>query len=679
MTRNSQTAWTELRPAFRSKASRAAFVRHARTLVRVRKNSDGDVAAEEIRCSFVGDTRSSGRLDGQSLLAAGLVLSDLAMQGWKLRVRSGRVGVCPPALVSNDPSGEKARIRQQELVKRDAQLRQGAVRKFLASMERSRVVNGMFVSIYSLMRDGRELAEGLRRARAHNSNGWAEALARVVDPYLEFVASDETTCTLTGLRLMDIWRYFRHTWTNQYASVPGRTMMFLVRDRAAPFHPVVGIGALSSPVMQIRERDIWIGWHPDTFLTHVKSSPTTQLAQWLVDVVDTAIAELYIDDLLEDCILAPRDLCAASNEVIDRLLKESVEQRRLHHRFARSRDHKSARSEIENVDHWVLRARTHLFRSKRALALASYLQARAIFKKAFGQHPTAQKLASLASTTLGSDAIRKILKKAKADRIGIAVADITVCGAVQPYNAILGGKLVAMLSTSPEVVLEYRRRYSNAQSEIASSMAGRPLVRMPRLALLGTTSLYGVGSSQYNRIKIPCDRLGGTPEETIRYEELGHSDAFGTSQYSDETVEALADLVRQSANGQRVNSIFGEGGSPKLRKIRQGLDLLALPSEVLLRHYRRRVVYTVNLTRNLREHLLGIEPDPDYLVPISDGPGATSRIAAWWRDRWLRNRICSDEVLATCSQHTLVRPISHGARVIIPRAADRQLTFDNPF
>ncbi|MGZ5889512.1 MAG: Druantia anti-phage system protein DruA [Hyphomicrobium sp.] len=43
---------------------------------------------------------------------------------------------------------------------------------------------------------------------------------------------------------------------------------------------------------------------------------------------------------------------------------------------------------------------------------------------------------------------------------GIAVADITVCGAVQPYNAILGGKLVAMLAASPEIVLEYRRRYS---------------------------------------------------------------------------------------------------------------------------------------------------------------------------------------------------------------------------
>src|SRR6202034_1734253 len=125
-----------------------------------------------------------------------------------------------------------------------------------------------------------------------------------------------------------------------------------------------------------------------------------------------------------------------------------------------------------------------------------------VLRKYLGRKPTARKLAELASSTEGAEIIRKILKKAKGDRVGIAVADITVCGAVQPYNAILGGKLVAMLATSPEVVLEYRHRYAGAESEIASSMAGRPIAREPNLVLLGTTSLYGTGSSQYNRIKI---------------------------------------------------------------------------------------------------------------------------------------------------------------------------------
>jgi hypothetical protein len=571
------------------------------------------------------------------------------------------------------------RIRRQELIRRDAQLRHPAVQKFVRSVEHRRLFNGKFSSIFSLMRDGRELADSLRRAREHTNNGWAGALADVIDPYLDFVSSEEATCSLTGLRLMDIWRYFRHTWTNQYTSVPGRTMMFLVRDRAAPLHPVIGLGALSSPVMQIRERDIWIGWHPDTFLARVRASPTLEVARWLVDVCDAAISEIYVIDLLEDTVISARDLSDPSDDAIDRLLKESAEQRRLHHRYVRSRDHKAKRPDLAGDDLWVARARTHLFRSKRALALASYLRARAVLQEGFGRRPTPAKLAALASTGLGSDTIRKILKKAKADRLGIAVADITVCGAVQPYNAVLGGKLVAMLATSPEVVLHYRRRYAGAESEIASSMAGRAIVRKPSLVLLGTTSLYGVGSSQYNRVKIPCDRLGGAPADAIRYEELGHSEAFGTSQYSDPTVDALADLVHQSEDGRRVNSIFGEGVSPKLRKVRQALELLHLPTALLLRHHRPRVVYAVSLARNVGEHLLGLEREPKYLVPLENGEGATARIAAWWRERWLRNRIMSDEVLAEVSRHTLVHPICHGARVTVPQLSEQRVLFgDSP-
>jgi hypothetical protein len=525
------------------------------------------------------------------------------------------------------------------------------------------------------MRDGRDLANALRRAREHNNNGWAGALTNVIDPYLDIAISDEAVCPFTGLRLMDVWRYFRHTWSNQYTSVPGRSMTFLVRDRAAPFHPVIGIGALSSPVMQIRERDTWIGWHPDVFLARIKTNPTAAIARWLVNVVNAAVNEIYVDDLFEDGILAPRHLVKPDHSIVDRLLKESGEQRRLHHRYARSRDHKSVRSDLPQAEYWAGRARTQLFRSKRTLALASYLRARVLLNEYFGRRRSAEKLVELAGTGQGSDVIRRIVKKAKADRIGIAVADITVCGAVQPYNAILGGKLVAMLATSPELILEYRRRYSEAESEIASSMAGRPIIRKPNLVLLGTTSLYGVGSSQYNRIKIPCERVGGPFEETIRYDELGHSEAFGTSQYSQETVDALADLVQQSSDGQRVNSIFGEGVSPKLRKIRQGLDLLHFPSDLLLRHYRRRVVYAVSLIRNCQEYLLGLDENPNYLVPLEQGCVGTARISAWWRERWLRGRIASDEVLGEVERHTLVRPIRHGARVAIVQPLDQEVLF----
>jgi len=673
MTNARDTPWTTLKPALPSRASQGAFVAHARALSKIRQDERTDEVLEQLRAGFVVEVKASRRADRQALLSGGLVVSDLATQGWTIRVRGERVDIRPPEPVTNR-AAEKARIRRQELVKRNAQLQQPSVQRFLESMERQRLHNGQYVSVYSLMRDGRDLAEGLRKARPHLDNGWADALSKLVDPYLQFVTSDDAACSFTGLRLMDVWRYFRHTWTNQHKSVPGRTMLFLVRDRASANHPVMGIGALSSPIMQIRERDSWIGWHPDAFLERVRREPTRELARWLVATLDAAIDEIYVADLLEDKVLSARDLTAPSYAALERLLSEGTKQRRLHHRYARSRDLKRKRPALSGDEYWVARARTHLFRSKRALALATYLRARTVLNEAFEGKPTAEKLAALAATGYGSDAIRRVLKKAKADRVGIAVADITVCGAVQPYNALLGGKLTAMLATSPEVVHHYRRRYARAESEIASSVAGRSIVRASKLVLLGTTSLYGVGSSQYNRIKIPAEIFGGAASDVIRYEELGRSEAFGTSQYSEETVDALVDLVQQS-DAQRVNSIFGEGVSPKLRKMRQGLDLLNLPSGILLRHHRPRVVYAVSLIRNLADYLIGLARQPDYIIPASEEPAATAAIGAWWRERWLRRRITSDEVLEEVARHTRVHPVTHGARVPHQRASTEQLVF----
>ncbi|MGB3749186.1 MAG: Druantia anti-phage system protein DruA [Rhodanobacter sp.] len=661
MTKVPDITWITLQPPFSNKASRDAFVEHARRLAKVCRSERTDEKIERVRGVFVDEVTACRRGDRQVLLAAGLVITDLATQGWAMRVHNDQVEVKPPKPVT-DPLAEKVRIRQQELVKRNAQLRQPSVQRFLESMERQRLHDGRYVSIYSLMRDGRELADGLREARKHLTNGWADALSKLVDPYLQFVTSENAKCEFTGLRLMDVWRYFRHTWTNQYASVPGRTMVFLVRDRAAANHPVMGISALSSPIIQIRERDAWIGWSPEAFLERVRANPTRKLATWLIDTLDTAINELYVADLIEDGILSTRDLRKPSVAVIERLQKESVEARKKHHRYVRSRDHNHKRSDSSGDEYWIAKARTHLFRSKRALALSMYLRTRAVFDDVFDGKPTAEKLAALAKTGYGSDAIRRVLKKAKADRVGIAVADISVCGAVQPYNALLGGKLAAMMAASPEVVHQYHKRYAHAESEIASSMAGRPIVRASKLVLLGTTSLYGVGSSQYNRIKIPAERLGGKAEDVIHYEELGRSEAFGTSQYSQETVDALVGLVQQS-DAQRVNSIFGEGVSPKLRKVRQALDLLNLPTGRLLRHYRPRVVYAVSLIKNFGDYLIGVSKRPEYIVPVNEGVSATAAIGEWWRERWLRNRISSDDVLNEVERHTSVRPITHGARV----------------
>jgi hypothetical protein len=229
-----------------------------------------------------------------------------------------------------------------------------------------------------------------------------------------------------------------------------------------------------------------------------------------------------------------------------------------------------------------------------------------------------------------------------------------------------------MLAASPEVLTAYRDKYVEQESVIASSMAGRPIVRPSQLVFVGTTSLYGVGSSQYNRLRMPAERIGGNEGEHLEYIEIGKSEAYGTSHFSSTTVDALVALVQQSSNGRRVNSIFGEGVSPKLRKIRDGLDALNLPADALLQHGRRRIVYGVPFIRNLREFLLGMDDEPDYIFDLAAPKKSTEEIASWWIERWLSRRIESADVLSRVEQHTLVQPVRHGARVVLPSIDDGQ-------
>ena len=123
------------------------------------------------------------------------------------------------------------------------------------------------------------------------------------------------------------------------------------------------------------------------------------------------------------------------------------------------------------------------------------------------------------------------------------------------------------------------------------------------------------------------------------------------------------------SNGIRVNSIFGEGVSPKFRKIRQGLDILGWPSNELLRHRRERIVYGVGLADNLRDYLIGLDPDPKFIFDVHCSDDI-DRLSQWWRDRWLEPRIRRPGVLSSVRLHKIDRPVQHGARVLLPPAPD---------
>lgn len=582
-----------------------------------------------------------------TLAAAAHTAIDLTDQGWTIQV--DRLGpLFSPPETQGDRVAEKERIRFQEHLRRDEQLRKPSVRRFVQAMERAHGHGDQLVSVFNLMRDGRELAQALA----------ADATGRTaIQPYVQIV--DDSSCELTGFKLHEIWRYFRHTWSNAYATVPGRSMPILVRDAATPHHAVIGLAAISSPVVQIAERDAWMGWATDVFLREMRSKPTAKLARWVARRIQAQQDGIYVADLLEDGVVQPTDLTKPTEEAVARLKADAERHRQRHHRSATIRD-------VRNIqrDAWVARAETDLFRSKRSTALAEALDIRMRLGAYLLPTATVDGLRRALDDNRTRLQLGRLVRRARGERVGTVIADLTVCGAVAPYNALAAGKLVGALAVSPTVLAAYKRKYARP-SEIASAMAGRAITREARLSLITTTSLYGTGSSQYNRLVWPAAVLGGEPEDRMGFQELGRSRSFGTSHFTSQTVEALLRLSSLEDSSARVNSLFGEGVSPRLRKVRLGLAALGWPANELLQHGRERILYGVPLVSNVRDYSLGIAATPKYVMDTSLDDG-DARIAEWWLERWGLRRAHQEQVREAMQGHRLTRPVVHGARVPLP-------------
>ncbi len=141
---------------------------------------------------------------------------------------------------------------------------------------------------------------------------------------------------------------------------------------------------------------------------------------------------------------------------------------------------------------------------------------------------------------------------------------------------------------------------------------------------------------------------------------------MGTFHFGDQTVASFSLLMSQSTRGQQVNSVFGEGVNPRLRKIRDGLDTLGLPADEILNHGGPRLVYGVELTRNSRAYLLGLDRHPRYVLVRKNPQQMTRQIAEWWIKRWMLGRIEKKDVVERVARHNFIHPIRHGARVPLP-------------
>ncbi len=606
--------------------------------------------------------------DRVTLISLMRLLRDLVGQGWSTRVADGEVQVLAPthhASQGDQSEATKEAIRAQLHAARQSQLEKASTRSFVERLERKRRGPLGRNSVFDLMRDGRELSDALQDLHGSSNDERIAKLGALIQPYLQVIQTADERCKRTGLKLYEIWRYFRHTWANPYKSVPGRSMAILVRDRAHPAHPVIGIAALNSPVVQLGLRDRYIGWEPDHLVKALLDAPDPRVPSWLQVLTQRLIEDVYLSDFLADGIISQKELRQPTEACLRRLQDLSESEKARHVSMARSKDMKRVESGA-TPEEWEEQARTPLYRSKRAHELSFLLQARVELESALVGRAPLDGLAHLLSTGSGRRIVKLLVRRAKREKVGISMADIGVCGAIAPYNHLLGGKLVAMLLTSPELCQAYRERYDDTESIIASSMAGRPIVRTPELVFLSTTSLYSVHASQYNRIKIPRLEQSGRAVQAVAFKRLGVTKGYGSMHLSQDTTGAFTTMLSQDSEGRRVNFVFGEGVSPRLRLVREALEHLDLDADGFLQHGNPRVFYGIDLADNTRDFLLGLDSEPTYLFDHSSPKEETDRIVGWWTRRWLLNRSKRQDVLDRVASETLIYPVRHGARVVLP-------------
>lgn len=571
-------------------------------------------------------------------LATLRLLRDLLLQGWIVGSDDDGIYILPPmvAAMGEDPSDTKSDLRNSFKFVLADQLLSDSVSSFIARMEQQGVAK--------LFADGPELANRLAAI------GDDDDVSDAIRPILQLISVDERDDE-TGLKLQDIWRYARLQWSIPYQQTPGRNVHYLVRDAAGPGQPVIGIAALGNAILGLSQRDDALGWSSASLIRRLRSATqgeVRKLARHLVGFMRAERDRVYSADLgvrglrPETAIGRLTEIERIADSARRADLRRAGDDRTDEYDLIRDAHDLVEQDRADEV-RWKAVAKTELYRRKRAANLADTIRTLAVFDEAgIYEHP--ERLLDLIKTEDGRRAIDTTLRRIKQQSVAENVMEIITCGAVAPYNQILGGKLVAMLIASPQVVRDFKDRYHGKVSLIASGMAGRAIRREPALTLLTTSSLYAVGSAQYNRVRIPGDLAGGTGQ--IRYEKVGTTDSFGTVQFASDTSESLVAVARLANSNQRiVNNLFGEGMSPKLRSLRMGLEGLGLRPDEYLRHHSPRLLYAVPLAKNAPEVLLGLTRRPRYILPLKGGDATTDQIARHWYGRWAKARIARPDAL----------------------------------
>lgn len=572
-----------------------------------------------------------------------MLFRDLTRASWKAVYTDGTLEMSLPTV--NNLSGDDVSISSIKSYMRswmsESRLERMLIgSEFIKGMEKP---NAKGFSIKDLIADGYELSERLLKYK-NNHIGIDQAIS----PYLQLVVEGEKD-RFTGLKISDIWRYFRYTWSTPYETTPGRTMQYLIRDAAHPMHAVMGIASLENCALQITCRDQFIGWEAEAYIQRIKEKNSDSFAldcfSELCSLIDEGIESI---DYSEFC--TKKDIQEPSIQLVEKLQRISIESEE--ERKSNLKEYAESYAEGDIVSNVADASSDALYRKKRSGQLAKLLSAKKLLTELKDlREGFSDAWRRFVESPNGYTAIRTSLLVQKSKHIGSSMLELNVCGAVPPYNEVLAGKLVALLALSPKIITDYKERYADQPSEIASKLKGEKVYKPSDLVYIGTTSLYSVGSSQYNRLKIPSKVIGS--QYDIVWKEIGKTYGYGTLHISKETTTRLNEAVSQDGYST-INHVFGEGASPKMRLLRTAISQLLETSErestEFSKHAMSRIVYGACIADNTLSYLLGVDTCPKYYFDKNNAIEKTQCIIDFWRNRWFGNRLNYDAIFERIAQ-----------------------------
>jgi Domain of unknown function (DUF4338) len=178
------------------------------------------------------------------------------------------------------------------------------------------------------------------------------------------------------------------------------------------------------------------------------------------------------------------------------------------------------------------------------------------------------------------DNLIKWNSEARGERL-VNIMDAYVLGALPPYNALLGGKLVACLIRSRDIYDDFARTYGKTTGIISQEE------KKARLLAVTTSSSMG-RSSVYNRLK-----LGGVEY----FKSIGYTGGWGHFHIPDSLFAELRDYLRDIGHAYADKHRFGQGPNWRLRTTRVALETLGFEDD-MLRHGVQREVFISQLADN---------------------------------------------------------------------------------